>query len=675
MKNRLTQSNGLPMSAEYHRFLKLAHLLVLSTTLGFLASPVLAQQPELGTENLELMQTDGFFFKDHNKNGVLDTYEDWRLSAAQRADHLVSLMTIEEKAGAMLHGTLPMDQSQIPAGENYDIALAEDLIHDRNINHLITRISATPEKVAVENNRIQQLAESSRLGIPVTISTDPRHHFQFTEGASVANNGFSQWPETLGFAALRDPALVKEFADIARQEYRAVGIHMGLSPQADLSTEPRWSRINGTFGEDANLAKALVQAYVEGFQNGSEGIHAESVSLVVKHWTGYGAAAEGFDSHNYYGRYAVFPGNNFAYHVIPFEGAFAANVAGVMPTYSILRDLTIEGVAIEQVGTGFNRFLLTDLLRNQYGFSGVILSDWGITKDCGEACITGRDANGVQGFHNHSSAWGVMDLSIEQRFAKGINAGIDQFGGVENTDVLASTFRQGLVSEERINQSVRQILVQKFALGLFEQALVNIETAKSTVGSPQRLNRAEEVQGRSLVLLENKNNVLPLTDRKIALYLHGVENDIARSYGFEIVNDPEKADLAIIRTQAPYQILHPDYVFGRMQHEGDLSFRDGNTDYEMIKKTAALVPTIVTVYLDRPAILTNIIDKAHAILGNFGISDKALMEVLVGNIKPGGKLPFQLPATMESVIQQHADVPFDSAEELFPFGFGLEYSR
>ena len=654
---------------------KLYHPLVLTIYVSLTSYSVFAQQLELGTENLDLLQVEGFYFKDNNKNGALDIYEDWRLSPEKRAEHLVSLMTIEEKAGAMLHGTLPMDQSQNSAGLNYDLLLAEELIHDRNINHFITRLNGNPRQIAEENNRIQVLAESSRLGIPVTVSTDPRHHFQFTEGASVANTGFSQWPETLGFAALRDPDLVKQFADIARQEYRAVGIHMGLSPQADLSTEPRWSRINGTFGEDATLAKILVQAYVEGFQNGSEGIHEESVSLVVKHWIGYGAAAEGFDSHNYYGRYAIFPGNNFDYHVIPFEGAFSANVAGVMPTYSILKDLTIQGAVTEQVGVGFNRFILTDLLRNQYGFKGVILSDWGITRNCSEACISGKDAAGVQGFHNFSSAWGVINLTMEERFSKGIKAGIDQFGGVEDTHALASAITKGMISQERIDNSVRHILAQKLSLGLFEQPLVNIEKTTSVVGNQVFSQQSKEVQSKSLVLLENKNNLLPLTDTKAALYLHGIDAAIALTYGFQIVDDPKKADIAIIRANAPYQTLHPDHVFGRMQHEGDLSFKDGNTEYEHIKKASAVVPTIVTVYLDRPAILTNIIDKADAILGNFGISDTALMDVIVGNIAPQGKLPFELPANMERVREQQADVPFDTVDELFGFGFGLEYEE
>jgi beta-glucosidase len=648
---------------------------VLTTCAFFISFSVYGQQLELRTENLNLLQIDNFFFKDHNKNGALDLYEDWRMTPEDRAEHLASLMTVEEKAGAMLHGTLPIDQPQNSIALNYDLLLSKELIRDRNINHLITRLGGSPDQIAEENNQIQILAESSRLGIPVTVSTDPRHHFQITEGASVANSGFSQWPETLGFAALRDVSLVKQFADIARQEYRAVGIHMGLSPQADLSTEPRWSRINGTFGEDATLARNMVQAYVEGFQNGSEGIHDGSVALVVKHWTGYGAAEQGFDSHNYYGRYAIFPGNNFNYHVIPFEGAFSANVAGVMPAYSILKDLTIQGIETEQVSVGFNRFMLTELLRNQHGFTGVVLSDWGIIKDCTEACITGKDASGIQSFDTFSSAWGVINLTMEERFAKGIDAGIDQFGGVEDTNILASAIVKGMVSEERIDSSVRHIMAQKFSLGLFEKSLVNIEQAANLAGTVEFSEKSKQTQSKALVLLENKNNLLPLTDTQVSLYLYGVDKAIAKAYGFDVVDDPKKADLAIIRVSTPYQILHPDYVFGRMQHEGDLSFKDGNAEYEVIKEVSALVPTIVSVYLDRPAILTNITDKAAAILGNFGVSDTALMDVIVGNLSPQGKLPFELPSTMEGVIQQQSDVPFDSVNELYSFGFGLEYSN
>jgi beta-glucosidase len=629
--------------------------------------PANGQQIEISTESLSLLEIDGNTFKDHNKNGSLDVYEDWRLSPEQRAENLVSLMTIEEKAGAMLHGTLPIN------GIGYELSGAEGFIVNRHINSMITRLGGFPEQIAEENNRVQALAERSRLGIPLTISTDPRHHFQYTEGASVANTGFSQWPETLGFAALADPALVRQFGDIARQEYRAVGIHMGLSPQADLSTEPRWSRINGTFGEDAELARSLVQAYIEGFQGGSDGAGIDGVSLVVKHWAGYGAAEEGFDSHNYYGRYATFPGDNFAYHLIPFEGAFAANIGGVMPTYSILKNLVVEGTQLEQVGAGYERFMLTDLLREQYGFEGVILSDWGITRDCPEVCINGIDDGSTQTFGTFSTGWGVIDITMEERFAKGIEAGIDQFGGVEDSEVLASVIHQGMISQQRIDDSVQRIMEQKFSLGVFENPLVDIEHAGNLVGNAEFSQKAGEVERSATVLLENKNNLLPIHNNQASIYLYGVDSEIVRSYGFRVVNQPEQADLAIIRASTPFEVLHPNYVFGRMYHEGDLAFTESNPEYEQIIAASSVVPTIVTVYLDRPAILTNIKDEVDALIGNFGISDEALMDVIVGLASPQGQLPFELPANMESVRQQYPDVPFDIEDELYPFGFGLEY--
>jgi len=153
-----------------------------------------------------------------------------------------------------------------------------------------------PAFLATENNRIQALAESTRLGVPATISTDSRNHFRYVQDASVQPGAFSRWPETTGLAAIGDPALVRRFADIARQEHIAVGIRETLSPQADLATEPRWARINGTFGEDADLARRLVKAYIEGSQNGGDGLNPGSVITVVKHRVGYGAQKDGWDS-------------------------------------------------------------------------------------------------------------------------------------------------------------------------------------------------------------------------------------------------------------------------------------------------------------------------------------------------------------------------------------------
>lgn len=626
-----------------------------------------AAQPVLNSRSIAQLQHDGLRFRDLDRDGALTPYEDWRLPAAERARDLVARMTLEEKAGAMLHGSL--------AGtEAYDPALVRQSVLERKVTHLITRLAGAPLVMAQQNNAIQAIAEEGRLGIPLTISTDPRHHFQYTEGASVAAGGFTQWPEPLGFAALGEAERVRRFADSARREYRATGIHMGLSPQADLATEPRWSRINGTFGEDAALAGTLVQAYVEGFQGGSDGVGPDGVALVVKHWVGYGAADQGFDSHNYYGRHAVFPGNNFAYHVTPFLGAFASRVAGVMPTYSILKDLVIEGRPVEQTGAGFSKLLLNDLLRGKHGFDGIVLSDWAITRDCPQVCIEGRDGDTTQTFATLSTAWGVIDLPMPQRFALGIAAGIDQFGGTEEQQVLLEAVQQGLVDEARLDVSVQRLMQQKFELGLFDAPFVDEAAVATAVGSPADLALAEATQREAQVLLENRDELLPVAPAGQKLWLHGVARAAAEAAGYSVVDSVAEADLALIRSATPFEILHPDYVFGAMQHEGRLDYADDHPDFVALRAAAAAgVPVVFSVTMDRPAILTRVREHAAAILANFGASDAALLDVLSGRAAPRGKLPFALPADMASVERQFPDVPFDLEGALYPFGHGLHY--
>ncbi|AQR69798.1 beta-glucosidase [Janthinobacterium sp. LM6] len=634
-------------------------------------------QPVFGATTYSQLKVDGYTFKDMNRNGKIDPYEDWRLSAEARADDLLSRMSLDEKASLMMHGTAPTvaDPTGIGQGGAYDLTALQDLIVKQYVNTFITRMAGDTANMATQYNKVQALSETSRHGIPVSISTDPRHHFQYTVGASAGTKGFSQWPETLGLAAIGDDALVRRFGDIARQEYLAVGITQALSPQADLATEPRWSRINGTFGEDADLAKRMVQHYIEGFQDGNTGLHDGSVVAVVKHWVGYGATKEGFDGHNYYGRYMTYPGNNFAYHVKPFEGAFTAKAASVMPTYALPDgNITIDGITLEQVAAGFSKTMLTDLLRGKYGFEGVILSDWGITSDCDANCRNGTPAGVAPSFIGFGTPWGMENATKAERYVKAVTAGMDQFGGVTEAPYLTQAVQRGQLTEARINASARRILVQKFKQGLFEHPFVDAAKAASTVGKADFVEAGLEAQRRSLVLLENKDKVLPLAATVKKVYLYGIDAAVAQQYGYTVVATPQEADVALLRVAAPYEILHPNYIFGSMQHEGRLNYVDGDADYEAIKNAAKYAPkTVVTVYLDRPAILGNVQDKASAILANFGVSDGALFDVLTGKAKPQGKLPFELPSSMAEVQVQKSDVPYDTAHPLYKFGYGLAY--
>ena len=641
-------------------------------------------QPRLGMRAAPVLTQGGLRFKDLNRNGRLDPYEDWRLAPEARARDLVARMTLEEKAGAMMHGTAPTRGGFGPlppgAGPGYDTAAVRRIIDSAKVTSMITRLAGDPAVLAAENNGLQEMAERTRLGIPLTISTDPRHHFQYVPGASVRAGGFSQWPETLGMAALGDTGLVRRFGDVARQEYRAVGIHMALSPQADLATEPRWSRINGTFGEDAALAGRMVRAYVEGFQHGARGVDGVGVATVVKHWVGYGAAKEGYDSHNAYGRFASFDGPDGArsldYHVRPFLGAFAAHVAGVMPTYSILRGATVGGRPVEQVGAGFNRQLLTDLLRGRYGYRGLVITDWAITNDCNARCQQGVPAGERPSFADLGMPWGVDSLPMRARFVRAVRAGVDQFGGTERADVLVEATRAGELTEARLDTSVARVLAQKFALGLFEDPYVDAPAAARRVGTEAFRAAALDAQRRALVLLENKGGMLPLrvpAGRALRVYLYGVDTAAARGAGWTVVADPTQADVAVVRLTAPFETPHPGYVFGSRQHEGSLAFQPGDSAYAAFERASAAVPTVATVYLDRPAILAPLRDRARALLANFGVSDAALVDVLAGRGRPAGKLPFELPSSMAAVEAQRPDVAHDSRQPLYPFGFGRSY--
>ncbi len=624
------------------------------------------KQPTIGYRSAPLLTVDGLTFKDLNRNGKLDPYEDWRLPADVRTADLVQRMSLEELAGVMVHGTLPSAGPLAPlgVGKEYDWVKVRQFIDKDHVNTFITRLNGSAEFFAKQNNEVQAIAESSRLGIPVIISSDPRHHFEQVLGASTQDRAFSMWPEPVGFAALNDPELTRRFADVVRQEYESVGIRESLAPQADLATEPRWARANGTFGEDADIAKRMVEAYVAGVQNGASGLNSGSVIAVVKHWAGYGAAKDGWDGHNYYGRFADFAGHNFPQHLIPFNGAFAAQVGGVMPTYAILQDVTIDGKPLEQVGAGFNRQLLGDMLRTQYDFRGVILSDWAITRDCPEACRNGASAGNKAAAQDIGMPWGVEDLTVAQRFAKVINAGVDQVGGTEQSKAIVEDVHNGSIPEARVREAAARILQAK---------------AATIAGDQEFVREGQAAQAKAVVLLENKRvastdkPLLPIATKGKKVYLSGVAAKAAEATGLIVVADPAQADLAIIRAPAPYESEHPNFFFGSRQHEGRLSFTVKDAAYAELLRVSPQVPTVFLTTLERPLILTNIGAHATALLGDFGISDEALLGLITGEVSPAGHLPFELPSSVENVKQQKSDLPHDSQSPLFPFGFGLHY--
>ena len=589
-------------------------------------------------------------YRDLNGNGKLDAYEDPRVPLEERVDDLLAQMTIEEKAGLMYHTPIGLnpDGTLIEAPAPFAPVATRELVLDRHITHFNLYWTPDAGVTAAWHNRLQKLAEGARLGIPVTLSSDPRHGFSDNPATSLASGSFSQWPEPIGFAAAADEELVRTFGDIARQEYLAVGVRVALHPMADLCTEPRWARSSGSFGEDAELASRMLVAYIRGFQGDELG--PESVACMLKHFPGGGPQADGEDPHFATGKDQVYPGGNFEYHLLPFVAAFGAGVAQVMPYYG-----RPVGTELEEVGFGFNRGVITGLLRDRFGFDGVVCCDWGLVTDAdlGDWVFPAK-------------CWGVEELSAPDRLAKIVDAGCDQLGGENDPALMVELVRQGRIAEERIDESVRRLLRDKFTLGLFDDPYVDEAGAAAIAGREDFRRAGAEAQRRSLVLLAN-DGVLPVQDR-VRLYVEGVDRATAEQYA-DVVDTPADADLAVLRVAAPYEPR--EGFLESMFHQGSLEFPIADRD--RILEVAREVPTVVDVFLDRPAILTEIAAGTAALVGSFGAGDDAVLDLVFGRVAPTGRLPFELPSSMDAVLRQLPDVPCDSEDPLYPFGHGLSY--
>jgi beta-glucosidase len=712
------------------------------------------------TSGVKLITVDALDFKDLNKNGKLDKYEDWRLPFDVRAKDLASKMSVEQIAGLMLYSR----HQPVPAGARGPFAgtyngkpfaesgaNASDLSDQQkefltkdNLRHVLVISVQSPEVAAKWNNNIQALTESIGLGIPANNSSDPRHgtvaDAEFNGGAGGA---ISMWPGSLGMAATFDPAQVKKFGHIAAIEYRALGIATALSPQIDISTDPRWNRTSGTFGEDPMLAADMARAYIDGFQTSSGtkeiagGWGYNSVNAMVKHWPGGGSGEGGRDAHYGFGKFAVYPGNNFAQHFIPFtKGAFILNgktgmASAVMPYYTISYNQDTKNH--ENVANNYNSYIITDLLRKKYKYDGVVCTDWLVTGDetAVDIFITGKP-------------WGVDKLSLAERHYKILMAGVDQFGGNNDAGPVIEAYNMGVKEHgekfmrARFEQSAVRLLKNIFRPGLFENPYVDPEMSKNTVGKAEFMKAGYDAQLKSMVLLKNKNNVLPLQKNK-TVYVpkkftpagrnflgmetpekldYPVNMNIVKKY-FTVTDNPDEADYALVFINSPnsglgyskedtksggngYQPISLQYGEYTATDARDPSLAGGDkfetftnrtyksksikainiTDLSMVTETYAKMkgkPVIVSVNMSNPMVFSEFEKESNAILVNFGVQDQAVMDVLTGAAQPYGLLPMQMPADMQIVEKQKEDVPHDmqcykdSEGHMYDFGYGLNW--
>ncbi len=604
---------------------------------------------------------EGIKFRDLNKNGRLDVYEDNRQSIDDRVDDLISQMTIEEKAGSMFINMIGMTDEgnllELPIISSNPLFFLLSMVFPSNSEMIIKKhmnsfniIDSYPANILARyNNNIQKIAERTRLGIPITIASDPRHGSDNNIGASVYTSSFSQWPNSLGLAATRDTSLTRDFADIARQEYLSVGIRLALHPMADLATEPRWGRNNGTFGEDAQLSAKMTKSYILGFQG--EKLDRNSVACMTKHFSGGGPQKDGEDAHFPYGKDQIYPGNNFDYHLIPFiDGAFKANTAQIMPYYGIP-----YGQTNENVGFAFNKEIITDLLRDSLGFDGVVCTDWNIISNFGIG---------------EPRAWGVENLSEILRVKKVIDAGCDQFGGESIPELIIELINNNQIDIERINLSIKRIMRDKFKLGLFDDPFVDENEALKICGNKEFKEKAYEAHLKSIVLLKN-DNILPL-DKGVKLYVEGFNNSTSVNNFATLVDNIDDADFVVKRIKTPFDKRDEYFI--------ENFFRQGRLYYNLEEKKEIFSfqeekPSIIILNLERPAILTEISSKSSSLLVEFGSSDEAILDIIFGEYNPSGKLPFELPSSWDAVLDQKEDLPYDSKSPLYNYGYGLSYNE
>lgn len=703
---------------------------------------------------VDIIYADGYAFKDLNRNSTLDIYEDWRKTSEERATDLAEQLSIGEIAGLMLYSSMESVPSTSWNASTYNGkpyvesgAKAWDLTDGQikflkdNIRHILVTTVESPEVAARWNNQLQTLAEGMGHGIPTNNSSDPRNSARADSEFNAGGGGaISMWPSSLGLAATFSPELMKRFGEIASEEYRALGLATALSPQIDLATEPRWFRFSGTMGEEPKLAIDLARAYCDGMQTSSgedeitEGWGYKSVNAMVKHWPGGAACEAGRDAHYGFGKYSVYPNNNLSLAKKVFiEGAFrldgkTTKAAAVMPYYTISYQ---QGK--DNVGNGFDSDIITNQLRQDASYDGVVCTDWGITGDMEHP-----------GKHS-GKPWGVETLTVAERHYKVLIAGVDQFGGNSEIEPVLKAYEIGVKEhgrermDKRMRVSAHRLLLNIFRTGLFENPYLDPAHSAQVVGSPDFMAEGYDAQVKSTVMLKNHKNILPIKEKK-KVYIPGrhvpaymgfwgnmtevkditpVNKELVSKY-FIQVETPEEADFAIVFIESPnggygyslkdreaggngYLPISLQYNDYTAQHARAVSIAGGDPqenfvnrsykgkstqtvnkgDMELViatKKKMGDRPVIVSANLLNPTVMAEIEPYADALFVTFDIQNQVILDLVSGHYEPSGLLPMQMPADMETVEKQAEDTPRDMRcyqdcdGNTYDFAFGLNWN-
>ncbi len=642
-------------------------------------------QPELGYRSVSILKKKKLIFKDLNKNNKLDKYEDWRLPVDVRINDLIGQMTLEEKVGLMLISTTRMKgdmvfEPNVPKEAISSGFNEKDLVQEINMfskkplpvaimssagttkavnefqqRHFILRANPAANIIAEWSNNLQALCEQSRLGIPAIVASNPRNHItaDASVGLSVGPTSFSKWPGELGLSAMHDLRFTRKFAEISAQEWAAVGLRKGYQYMADLATEPRWQRIEGTFGEDGDWAASMMREIVLGFQGVK--LNNKSIALTTKHFPGGGPQVDGQDPHFEWGKDQHYPGHMFDYHLKPFQAAIDAGTSAIMPYYA-----KPMGTQYEEIAFAYNKGIIKDLLRDKMGFKGIINSDTGPIE---------------------MMPWGVENLTVIQRYQKALECGVDLFSGTADPAMLLETVRKELVSESRIDESVYRLLKEYFELGLFENAYVNAGKANEIVGSPEFQKVADTALRKSIVLLRNDARLLPLK-KKTKVYFEQVNENgrgpstklikpATNNWDLEFVENKDDADVVVM-----WLLPNAGGLFSNAGAPIELRLSKNKIDIAKVNETTYHTPTVMIINYTSPWVIDEIDNpNVKTLLATFGTTADAVLDILSGRFVPSGKMPISTPVSRKAVLNNKSDVPgfMEPGFALFKFGDGISY--
>ncbi len=631
--------------------------LALAALLGMSALPALAEdapvQPELQARVKDIIEVDGYQFKDLNDNGALDAYEDWRLSPEERAENLLSLMTAEQKAAQMVHLTLVTKKDSWFSKNNVGFALVYEYIFEPDAEDEDEEKSdasgaplSSARNAAMRTNEIQELSEGSELGIPVIFSMDTEAGAAFVKDATFL-------PDEINQGATGDAELVARLNQVLKEELMAVGVRMALSPDADLITDPRWGRNQECYSEDVETVEAMITAAVKALQ-GENGLDESSVMATVKHFPGAGAQTNGVD-----GSPLTISEDSLEMHLAGFKAAMEAGVAAVMP-YGYSTVPYLGGDAVDN-SADQSAVVMTDLLRGELGYEGIIQTDWGLN------------------------------------FVGAANAGADVLGGagVRSTAQLVDG-----VDEEKLTDACRRILIAKFQLGLFENPYVDEDAAETIVGSDEHKAVAKEAAAKSFTLVKYEN-AASLEGQSFIVAGELADDVRCLNSGWTAKEPVEIAGTTILEAlQAKAGADNVTYLTSAGKVPADLSGvtavvvvgeKSGTHDPawgaatlefpdEQVELINALdkagANVVAVVVMNRAYVLTPVAEAADSVLVVYrpGVTcgAEAVADCLFGETAITGRLPFQIPASMEQVLAQREDLPKDIENPLYEYGFGID---